>query len=218
MGPPIKGAEPEERKMAHGSLLEGCRTGRLGRVAPSIAGLSLTPDFIAEADAAALLARIDAQPWRDDLKRRVQHYGYRYDYKARSIGTCDRLGPLPEWLEPLAARVADSMGAAPDQVIVNEYLPGQGIAPHVDCVPCFGPRIVILSLGSPCVMTFSRGQDRVDLPLPPNSLTVLADAARHDWRHGIAARKSDVIAGLRHSRSRRVSVTFRTVRVSPSAR
>ena len=35
---------------------------------------------------------------------------------------------------------------------VNEYLPGQGIAQHVDCVPCFGGTVASLSLLSPCTM------------------------------------------------------------------
>tara|TARA_R110002020_G_scaffold27552_5_gene88816 strand:- start:4922 stop:5056 length:135 start_codon:yes stop_codon:yes gene_type:complete len=44
---------------------------------------------------------------------------------------------LPDWLLPIARRlVADGFFAAmPDQVIVNECLPGQAIAPHVDCEP-----------------------------------------------------------------------------------
>ncbi|WP_231289239.1 hypothetical protein [Rickettsia bellii] len=29
----------------------------------------------------------------------------------------------------------------PDQVIINEYMPGQGIAPHTDCIPCFSDTI-----------------------------------------------------------------------------
>ena len=28
---------------------------------------------------------MDARPWLSDLKRRVQHYGYKYDYRARAI-------------------------------------------------------------------------------------------------------------------------------------
>jgi hypothetical protein len=42
-------------------------------------GLLYAPAFIAESEEQTLLARIDREPWRKDLKRRVQHYGYRYD-------------------------------------------------------------------------------------------------------------------------------------------
>ena len=100
-----------------------------------------------------------------------------------------------------------------DQVIVNEYLPGQGIASHVDCVPCFGPGIAIVSLGSPCVMIFTHVQTaaRHAVTLEERSLTILSGAARYDWQHGIPARKSDVIAGVKVPRGRRLSLTFRTM-------
>jgi len=43
-------------------------------------------------------------------------------------------------------------------MIANEYLPGQGISAHVDCVPCFSDRIASLSLLSPCEMVFQNGK------------------------------------------------------------
>lgn len=51
-----------------------------------ISGLSYIPDFISAQEQACLLSQIDQQPWLTDLKRRVQHYGYKYDYKARTVG------------------------------------------------------------------------------------------------------------------------------------
>ena len=190
--------------------------------AAGIPGLTMVREFVATEEAAELGRRIDEQPWRHDLKRRVQHYGYRYDYAARTIGSEARLGPLPDWLLPLAARLAapEWLGAAPDQVIVNEYLPGQGIAGHVDCLPCFGPRIAIVSLGSATAMLFTHPSTAAShqLILEPRSLTLLAGPARTDWRHAIAARKSDLIDGARLARGRRVSVTFRTVRLAGARR
>jgi alkylated DNA repair dioxygenase AlkB len=49
------------------------------------------------------------------------------------------------------------------------------------------------------------------LLLERRSLLVLSDAARFDWQHGIAPRKTDVWHGLPLKRGRRVSVTFRFV-------
>ena len=180
-------------------------------------------DYIDNQFASELTAIIDEDAWVTDLKRRVQHHGYRYDYKARSIDTRDALGPLPEPLAGLARQLADDgiFAVPPDQVIVNEYLPGQGIAPHTDCIPCFGPVIASLSLGSACTMRLTgparNGQDRdetIDLRLHPGSLLVLSGDARYRWRHGIPARKSDMVDGVRVPRSRRVSLTFRTVLTS----
>ena len=178
-------------------------------------GLTLVAGFLPSERQDELLDRIDASPWRTDLKRRVQHYGWRYDYRTRRVAASDRLGPLPDWLVPVSERLASDgwFEALPTQAIVNEYEPGQGIAAHVDCEPCFGDTIASLSLGGRCMMTLRErdGSGRCDLVLEPGSLLVLRGPARYAWTHEIAARKSDVIGGVRHPRERRVSVTFRTV-------
>jgi alkylated DNA repair dioxygenase AlkB len=179
-----------------------------------IPGLAYVPAYLDPEAQPSLLATIDAQPWLSDLRRRVQHYGYRYDYTRKALDDSLYLGPLPDWAATLAQRLhADGfIAAVPDQLIVNEYLPGQGIASHVDCVPCFGDTVLSLSLGGPCVMDLTHISSRtaVSLLLEPGSLLVLRDAARYAWRHGIAARKSDQYAGRTIPRRRRVSLTSRT--------
>jgi alkylated DNA repair dioxygenase AlkB len=181
----------------------------------AVPGLTYTAGYLSPDDQARLLGTIDGLPWLDNLRRRVQHYGFRYDYSRRSVDRDLYLGPLPDWAGALAERLR-SDGHVPralDQLIVNEYLPGQGISPHVDCVPCFADTVLSLSLGSACVMTLSRrdGGEPVDVLLEPGSLLVMRDEARYTWRHAIAPRKSDVHAGRRLARGRRVSLTFRTV-------
>ena len=179
-------------------------------------GLAYLADFVTQAEAMALAQEIDARPWRDDLKRRVQHYGYRYDYKARQARREDYLGPLPDFLQALAQRLRDEghFLRLPDQVIVNEYLPGQGISAHVDCCPCFGNVIASLSLLSPCVMQLqhARNGEVAALWLEPKSLLILSGPARNDWTHAIPARRSDVMGGQKHLRGRRISLTFREMR------
>jgi alkylated DNA repair dioxygenase AlkB len=172
-----------------------------------------------DADAVgALLGFIDAAPWSAELRRRVQHYGHRYDYGRRNVATASPAAtapPLPEWARDEAVRLVREgvMDHEADQVIVNEYHPGQGISPHVDCVPCFGPVVAAISLGSGCVMDFTHPEDgtKVAIPLAPGSLCVMTGPARYTWRHGIAARKSDPGTSGRVPRGRRVSATFRTV-------
>src|SRR5262249_7484922 len=63
----------------------------------AVKGLRYLADFITPEQQDALVRQIDAQPWLGDLRRRVQHYGYKYDYKARAVDVSMRLGPLPEW-------------------------------------------------------------------------------------------------------------------------
>lgn len=178
--------------------------------APDIPGLQYCPNFITAEEERALIEDIDQQPWLNDLKRRVQHYGYKYDYKARAVTDDAYLGPLPEWID----QVAQKLPFKPNQAIVNEYLPGQGISAHVDCVPCFDDTIASLSLGSGAMMQFTNGNEKQDLYLKPRSIIILSEEARYKWTHAIPARKSDVIDGFKLERGRRVSLTFRNVIVN----
>lgn len=178
-------------------------------------GSVLIPDFVSSTRESELLGWIDDQHWRDDLRRRVQHYGWLYDYRARHVSADAYVGPLPTALRPECDLLCSTglFDEQPSQIIVNEYEPGQGIAPHVDCVPCFGPVIASLSLGSQCEFVFSKKSNdaKISLLLEPGSLLVFGGAARFEWAHGIPARKSDLVRGMRKPRERRVSLTYRTM-------
>lgn len=180
-----------------------------------IPDLIYVPDYISPIDEARLIEQIDHQIWLSPFKRRVQHYGYLYDYKKRTVTEGMFLGVLPDWLENLAFRLHNEghIDDIPDQVIINEYVPGQGIALHVDCEPCFGDTILSLSLGSDCVMDFSHLHSETvhQQPLQARSLVIMKKEARYDWQHGIAARKTDKINGMTVKRKRRLSLTFRKV-------
>ena len=182
---------------------------------PCIKVLSYIPDYITAEQEEILLTTICAQAWSSELKRRVQHYGYKYDYKARTVNQNIYLGNLPDWLTPTAQRVHTEgyFKRDPDQVIVNEYEPGQGISAHTDVTSAFGDTIASLSLGSGCVMQFSNPNSGVkhDIYLEQRSLIVMSDDARYKWKHAIPARKSDLVNGVKYARSRRISLTFRTV-------
>jgi alkylated DNA repair dioxygenase AlkB len=183
----------------------------------AVPGLRYLPDWLDATQELDLLARIDAAPWSTELRRRVQHYGHQYDYGRRAVAAAvDAVPPVPGWARALAVRLHTEghLGDVADQVIVNEYLPGQGISPHVDCVSCFGPAVASISLGSPCTMEFVRPtrSERRQVWLEPRGLCVMTGEARYRWRHGIPARRSDPApGGGRVPRERRVSVTFRTV-------
>jgi alkylated DNA repair dioxygenase AlkB len=185
-----------------------------------IPGLQLIRNFLNAELQHELITQIDAQPWSTVLKRRVQHYGAVYDYSKRSVVQSSKqvLMPLPDWSKQVVNRVIQAgMTTTPfDQIIVNEYLPGQGIAPHVDSSK-FGPEIVTISLGSTCIMTFSN-MDRnkcVDIWLEPGDLMRLTGDARQRWCHQIRPRKRDSYQGRNVIRQRRISLTFRTVVRSP---
>jgi alkylated DNA repair protein alkB family protein 8 len=187
-------------------------------VPDSVPGLVYVDGWLTAATQESLLTAIDAADWSTDLRRRVQHYGHRYDYDRRSVtassGTATAPA-LPDWAEEIAGRLVSEgfMDRAADQAIVNEYQPGQGISQHVDCVPCFGPAVAAVSLGSACIMDFTSPEDgaKVEVWLRPGSLAVMTGPARYAWRHSIAARKSDPHPDGRLRRERRVSVTYRTI-------
>jgi len=184
-----------------------------------VGGLQYIPDFISQETHDQLLTEIDRQPWLTELRRRVQHYGFRYDYKSRSVNYSMRIGELPEWARAVGAALVEQrlFPAMPDQVIVNEYQPGQGIKDHIDCEPCFTDTVASLSLGSRCIMVFTEKATKRVVPvlLEPRSLVVLTGPARYEWMHGIPPRKSDEVGRHSIKRARRVSLTFRQVIVQP---
>eukprot|EP00053_Salpingoeca_punica_P022093 m.213810 g.213810 ORF g.213810 m.213810 type:complete len:276 (+) comp29763_c0_seq1:124-951(+) len=200
-----------------------------------VPGLVYVADFLTAKEEAALLQHVDRSPWETSLKRRVQQYGWTYRYKERSVQASDYLGPLPAWMGGVLARLRQSGLASTefDQCIVNEYMPGQGIAAHVDRPHLFDDEIVTVSLGSAVQMDFEPARkgsaatatatktsgpepaaSSVSLRLAARSAALLSGEARYAWTHGIAARLSDPnpATGERKRRRRRVSLTFRRVK------
>ena len=182
----------------------------------AVSGLQFLDGFLTPAQQDYCVQRVDAavDEWRNDLSRRVQHYGWRYDYKARAITPDMHIGALPDWLDDLAQRLYDEtrlFDRVPEQVIVNEYLPGQGIATHIDH-PGFGSTVCTISLLDDWEMDFSENwRDKSPALLQRGSCVLLTGDARSIWQHGIAPRKSEATDTGRRPRKRRLSLTFRTV-------
>ena len=178
-------------------------------------GARLVPDIVTQAEERRILTRIADAPWLTDLSRRVQHYGFRYDYRARSSGRHAPAPAFPRWTTVIGERLRPLFdGRLPEQCIVNEYQPGQDIGMHADHAS-FGRVVVSLSLGAAWHMHFrprsARPYVRGGLPsdevaeLPRRSALVLRDSARTRWMHGI-----DPAANARQAETR-VSATFRSL-------
>ena len=176
-------------------------------------GAILLENFITPAEEIQILYRISASPWSTELRRRVQHYGYRYDYNRSQPPQATH--PLPMWASNIAMRLSKHFAnQMPVQCIVNEYEPEQGIGMHADH-KYFGPVVASLSLGASWPMRFRRraGQPyaRTGLPndqvvtLPRRSMLVLDGDARTGWMHGIDPADTALQSGIR------VSATFRTL-------
>jgi alkylated DNA repair dioxygenase AlkB len=179
-------------------------------------GLTIIKDFINEHEENNLIASINLQKWNTKLKRYTQHYGYEYNYKTRTITNKDYLGELPIWSNDIIKKIMDTgkIKNPPDQIIVNRYLPGEGISPHIDTVKIFDGQIYSLSLGSNCVMKFKKGNITKNIYLSRGSLLLMEGDARYKWTHSIEPVKSDKICGIEFNRGVRYSLTFRKVILS----
>ena len=191
----------------------GCTT----TAVPDIPGLEYLPQFLSVDDQEDALRHIDDAPWRNDLERRVQHYGWRYDYRVRTVDRDMHIGALPQWLQGIAERLyaeTHLFDRVPDQAIVNEYFPGQGIAMHADR-QCFGPTVATISLGDAWRMDLKpvggSAKSRVDILLEQGSVLLMTGDARSRWLHGIAKRKTERTNNGSRLRQRRISLIFRTV-------
>ncbi len=170
----------------------------------SVPGLIYVPNAITPEMETTLINLIDDSEWDNSLRRRTQHYGWRYDYTDR--GVREPAAPIPsEFLEAIGY---DDV----DQIIVNEYQPGQGISTHIDRTDAFGGSIVVLSLLSTVPMVFALGDQQNTAWLERRSIAIMTMEARYEWTHCIPARKSDEKDGVRVARQRRVSITYRQLR------
>ena len=179
---------------------------------PDIPGLRYVPNYLDASTHDELRQSASSGPWQAaGSQRRVQIYGYTYDYLNRSLKRTDN---LPAWASTMAARLQrDGLSPnAPDQLNVTEYEPGQGIYSHVD-VDFFDDTIVSISLGSVCVMEFTlpHSDAKKELLLEPASALILSGDARSRWKHAIPPRTSDEWMGRTLERTRRISLTFRKV-------
>jgi alkylated DNA repair protein alkB homolog 8 len=164
--------------------------------AAAVPGLSIIENFVTEDEEVQLLREfLQEGIWDTSISRRVRHYGHWFSYVQRGIDFAAQTPAIPACCEPLLQRIA---AAHPhlqpsNQITLNEYAPGQGIAPHVDTHSAFDDGLLSLSLGSAVAMDFRHpdGVRRAAVWLPRRSLVTMTGDARYAWTHGIAGRKTD---------------------------
>jgi len=148
--------------------------------------------------------------------RKVQHYGYKYNYKNHNNKELSI--PIPDILSDLIYTLTSAVKELemPDvpsefnQVIVNNYEPGQGISKHTDLLS-YGPVIGCYTIGSGAKMYFKKDNEIVELYVEPNSLYIMSGESRYQWTHEMPSTKTDLVDGKRIPRERRISITFRHV-------
>ena len=174
-----------------------------------IPGLKIIEDFITKEEEESILKEINSKEWLTNIKRRVQHYGYEFNYLTNNIDVTKKIGDLPSYCDKFYFK--DDV----DQLTINEYEPGIGIKPHIDTHSAFEDGLYVISLESDIVMLFQKEDVHKNVVLPRRSLLILEKESRYAWRHCIWYRKQDLIDGRLVNRKRRISLTFRKVRGYP---
>jgi len=204
--------------LAHSEKISSSRDDKVPK------GLEVHNDVIDEKASDELFEFLDGKKWKSlsDSKnsRKVQHYGYVYDYKSRSVS--QKGEEIPDLFQPLIEYLINKTGISSfpeeklaeqdsfNQVIVNNYEAGQGISAHTD-VKDYGKVIACFTIGSGAMMRFTKDSSEYDLYVKANSVYIMSGESRYKWKHEMISRKSDVLDGKKIQRGRRISITFRTV-------
>ncbi|EIW76638.1 hypothetical protein CONPUDRAFT_129924 [Coniophora puteana RWD-64-598 SS2] len=199
------------------------------------------PDFISQDEEEYLLRKITETPrqkWKALATRSASPFGPSKSV-VRTGGEIMQKGTLvPQAMPPFLTTYPDLMGRLsgtsafassphqrPNHVIMNEYLPGQGIMPHEDG-PSYHPVVATISLGSHAVFHYysyrndgvdhgalnassspstrahdaSRGRSVNDVPvlsvfLEPRSAIITTDALYTAHLHGIDDVHRDTFVG-----------------------
>ncbi len=175
--------------------------------------------------------------------RKVLQFGYgsadSYNYSAnqfssrRTDDACQELDvhqkiekipeilvPLKEFAEKYITDCCDcnsneNVNVNLNQCIINRYLPGQGIAPHIDSLS-YGPYVACFTFLSGREMEFTNSNTKEKYCLYTDQYTmyIMADDARYRWKHQMRSRKNDKVdsrSKCQLPRKECFSVTFREV-------
>jgi len=173
----------------------------------AVPGLVHWPSFLSASEQAAALSAFDNAGWLGGGRNQAMRFGADF-------------APGVHFLCNLIERAASEHGLLPaellsrqplfNQLILNTYEPGDGLASHID-LAAFADGIASLSFGAACVFDFFNASSGVthSILLRPGDLLLLAGAARFDWFHGIKATRVDLWQGRSLERGCRVSLTLR---------
>ncbi|ELU12938.1 hypothetical protein CAPTEDRAFT_112863, partial [Capitella teleta] len=197
------------------------------------AAIYYIPNFITEAEEESLIQYVNSAPipkWTQLSNRRLQNWGGLPHPKGMVPEK------IPEWLDSFGQRIGQLGvfdGQMPNHVLVNEYLPGQGIMPHTDG-PLYFPTVSTITLGSHTLLDFytplndrsSSFDDRhfASFLLERRSLVLVREEMYSRMLHGIKEVETDTLCekvlnldSSEHSlgdtlaRNTRISLTIRVV-------
>ncbi len=186
----------------------------------TVKGLYYVPNFLSDKEQKEISKYLrTTKKWNNIGKntnsRRVMHFGYNYAYDRSGI---KKVEDMPKYFIELVTKErinsfikGELLTEKMDQLIINEYKPGQGIYHHIDHVKYFGSIIICITVGSGIGMEFIKSDDsnqKKTIYVQPGSLYIMSGDARYKWKHGI--RKVQYDNGKK--RGTRYSLTYRTVK------
>ncbi len=131
--------------------------------------------------------------------RRVAHFGYHYSYNNAGLTPAPK---IPAWLNDLIdPNLSILKNINFNQIIINEYLPGQQIAYHTDHTKLFGPMIACVTVGQSMPIYFRNHDIVKTLNIKSGSMYMMTGESRYQWQHSLKNNSDDV----------RYSLTYRTV-------
>lgn len=136
--------------------------------------------------------------WRQLKARRLQCWG---EFPQSTSGKAeDNLSePMPAWLELLIDSLVQQgvfeESTRPNNVLINQYNPDEGILHHTDG-PAYRDRVAIISLGSDTILSFRKklssdqigvefGGDVCSVVMKRRSMLVFENDAYNNYMHGI---------------------------------
>ncbi|XP_012141260.1 putative RNA/DNA demethylase ALKBH6 [Megachile rotundata] len=174
-------------------------------VIPKVPKLAMyVPNFITPEEEEEILRCVNNAPlpkWTQLSHRRLQNWGGIPHPKGMIAEE------IPSWLMKYVNKISScnifEKEKLPNHVLINEYLPGQGIMAHSDG-PLFHPIVTTISCGSHTLLDFykrldSTQQHELNLEfsflLERRSLLILQGDLYHHYLHSIAEKDTDVISG-----------------------
>lgn len=178
----------------------------------NIGGLYYIPNYISKKRVKKLEDKINAeiqlQPIsNNNNSRRVAHYGYTYSYDRSGLNKAPEIPIflkeiiIPEKLEYLNDPDLNQFVNNYDQVIINEYKPGQKINYHIDHTSMFGKVIICLTIGECVPIKFKKDNIVKTIYPEKGSLYIMTGRSRYQWKHYSENNTNGV----------RYSITYRSV-------
>jgi alkylated DNA repair dioxygenase AlkB len=183
-------------------------------------GLEFYSNFLTEESYNRILTWINSHPeeyWQNlGLKpggRKVRQYGYAYNYSRKGVNSDEEVEVFPDIINELRQLINVKIPEQYelDMCIINRYLPGEGIYPHVDAPKSFEDYICCFTINSGGEMEFNLDTNKYCLYTLPNSLYIMSGDSRYKWSHEMKKRLNDTVDGVKIKRGTRYSITFRTV-------